>query len=125
MTCSLKFRLTLIIGELLPLVWSLQSPMLRTMMFSYMLVMEDALCVRVWSLTVITVCRTRKSLKDVISHWTPSVSSVQKARVLLVGAVGAGKSSFFNSLNSVFKGHVSFRANTGIAGTSLTTQVTL
>ncbi|XP_060729650.1 interferon induced protein 44c2 [Tachysurus vachellii] len=69
-----------------------------------------------WSL------ETRKSLIDVISHWTPSVSSVQKARVLLVGAVGAGKSSFFNSLNSVFKGHVSFRANTGTAGTSLTTQ---
>ncbi|XP_047671497.1 interferon induced protein 44c2 isoform X2 [Tachysurus fulvidraco] len=66
--------------------------------------------------------RTRQSLIDVISHWTPSVSSVQKARVLLVGAVGAGKTSFFTSLNSVFKGHVSFRANTGTAGTSLTTQ---
>ncbi|TSL47684.1 Nardilysin [Bagarius yarrelli] len=64
----------------------------------------------------------RKSLKDMISRWTPSVSSVQKARVLLVGAVGAGKSSFFNSINSVFKGHVSCQANTGIAGTSLTTQ---
>lgn len=60
---------------------------------------------------------------DVISRWTPSVSSVQKARVLLLGAVGAGKSSFFNTLSSVFKGHVSCRANTGIAGTSLTTQV--
>ncbi|XP_053353472.1 interferon-induced protein 44-like [Clarias gariepinus] len=64
----------------------------------------------------------RESLMDTISHWTPSVSSVQKARVLLVGAVGAGKSSFFNSVSSVFKGHVSCRANTGIAGTSLTTQ---
>ncbi|KAM9501221.1 interferon-induced protein 44-like [Clarias gariepinus] len=64
----------------------------------------------------------RKTLMDAISRWTPSVSSVQKARVLLVGAVGAGKSSFFNSIYSVFKGHVSCRANTGIAGTSLTTQ---
>ncbi|KAF5886794.1 interferon-induced protein 44-like, partial [Clarias magur] len=64
----------------------------------------------------------RKTLIDTISRWTPSVSSVQKARVLLVGAVGAGKSSFFNSIDSVFKGHVSCRANTGIAGTSLTTQ---
>ncbi|XP_053484657.1 interferon induced protein 44c2 [Ictalurus furcatus] len=64
----------------------------------------------------------RKSLMDEILRWTPSVSSVQKARVLLVGAVGAGKSSFFNSVSSVFKGHVSCRANTGIAGTSLTTQ---
>ncbi|KAK3567797.1 hypothetical protein QTP86_026441 [Hemibagrus guttatus] len=66
--------------------------------------------------------RKRKSLMDMVSHWTPGVSSVQKARVLLVGAVGAGKSSFFNSINSVFKGHVSFQANTGTAGTSLTTQ---
>ncbi|XP_058249957.1 interferon-induced protein 44-like [Hemibagrus wyckioides] len=64
----------------------------------------------------------RKSLMDVITRWTPGVSSVQKARVLLVGAVGAGKSSFFNSFNSMFKGHVTFRANTGTAGTSLTTQ---
>lgn len=61
---------------------------------------------------------------DEISGWTPSVSSVHKARVLLVGAVGAGKSSFFNSVSSVFKGHVGCRANTGTAGTSLTTQVT-
>ncbi|XP_046707539.1 interferon induced protein 44c2 [Silurus meridionalis] len=64
----------------------------------------------------------RKSLIDMISRWTPSVSSVQRARVLLVGAVGSGKSSFFNSVNSIFKGHVSCRANTGTAGTSLTTQ---
>lgn len=64
----------------------------------------------------------RKSLMDIIKSWTPSVSLVQKARVLLVGPVGAGKSSFFNSINSVFKGHVSCLANTGTAGTSLTTQ---
>ncbi|KAM9500919.1 interferon-induced protein 44-like [Clarias gariepinus] len=64
----------------------------------------------------------RKSVIDAILRWTPSVSSVQKARVLLVGPVGAGKSSFFNSIDSVFKGHVSSRANTGITGTSLTTQ---
>ncbi|XP_053353477.1 interferon-induced protein 44-like [Clarias gariepinus] len=64
----------------------------------------------------------RKSLMDTISRWTPQASSVEKARVLLVGPVGAGKSSFFNSVSSVFKGHVSCRANTGIAGTSLTTQ---
>ncbi|KAM9501218.1 interferon-induced protein 44-like isoform 2-T2 [Clarias gariepinus] len=64
----------------------------------------------------------KKFLIDTILRWTPHASSVQKARVLLVGPVGAGKSSFFNSISSVFKGHVSCRANTGIAGTSLTTQ---
>ncbi|XP_060776875.1 interferon-induced protein 44-like [Neoarius graeffei] len=64
----------------------------------------------------------RTSLMKAIAGWTTSTASVQKARVLLVGAVGAGKSSFFNSVNSVFKGHVSFQANTGIAGTSPTKQ---
>lgn len=64
----------------------------------------------------------RKALLSTISSWKPSVSSVKQARVLLVGPVGAGKSSFFNSINSVFKGYVSGQANTGTAGTSLTTQ---
>ena len=70
------------------------------------------------------VCRRRKALMDMITGWTHGVSSVKQARVLLVGPVGAGKSSFFNSINSVFfKGYVSSQANTGSAGTSLTTQV--
>ncbi|XP_062848931.1 interferon-induced protein 44-like [Trichomycterus rosablanca] len=64
----------------------------------------------------------RKVLMEKITSWTPGVKSVQRARVLLVGAVGAGKSSFFNSIKSIFRGHVSCHAITGIAGTSLTTQ---
>ncbi|NP_001122200.1 interferon induced protein 44c1 [Danio rerio] len=64
----------------------------------------------------------RKALLSTIPNWKPSVSSVKQARILLVGPVGAGKSSFFNSINSVFKGYVSMQANTGTAGTSLTTQ---
>ncbi|KAI4872054.1 hypothetical protein NFI96_018771, partial [Prochilodus magdalenae] len=64
----------------------------------------------------------RKSLMDMIAGWKHGVSSVKKARVLLIGPVGAGKSSFFNSINSIFKGYVSTQANTGCAGTSLTTQ---
>lgn len=60
---------------------------------------------------------------DYIKNYKPEVKSVVQARVLLVGPVGAGKSSFFNSINSVFKGHVTGQANTGSAGTSLTTQV--
>ena len=35
---------------------------------------------------------------------------------------GAGKSSFFNSVESVFTGHVTGRANAGLVSTSLTTQ---
>nr|XP_055057677.1 interferon-induced protein 44-like [Misgurnus anguillicaudatus] len=64
----------------------------------------------------------RKGLLSNISEWKPSVSSVKQARILMVGPVGAGKSSFFNSINSVFKGYVSGQANTGTAGSSLTTQ---
>lgn len=64
----------------------------------------------------------RKGLLGTISEWKPSVSSVRQARILMVGPVGAGKSSFFNSINSVFKGYVSGQANTGTAGSSLTTQ---
>ncbi|XP_049338792.1 interferon-induced protein 44-like isoform X1 [Astyanax mexicanus] len=72
--------------------------------------------------TVLWNSERRKALMDMITGWKHGVSSVKQARVLLVGPVGAGKSSFFNSINSVFKGYVSNQANTGCAGTSLTTQ---
>ncbi|XP_064880674.1 interferon-induced protein 44-like isoform X3 [Oncorhynchus nerka] len=65
---------------------------------------------------------TKERLMDYIKNYKPEVKSLVQVRVLLVGPVGAGKSSFFNSINSVFKGHVTGQANTGSAGTSLTTQ---
>ncbi|KAI7810304.1 hypothetical protein IRJ41_023974, partial [Triplophysa rosa] len=64
----------------------------------------------------------REEILCSVSEWKPSLKSVKQARILLVGPVGAGKSSFFNSINSVFKGYVSTQANTGTAGSSLTTQ---
>lgn len=60
---------------------------------------------------------------DYVKSYKPTINSVTQARVLLVGQVGAGKSSFFNSINSVFRGHVTGQADTGSTGTSLTTQV--
>ncbi|XP_071777671.1 interferon-induced protein 44-like isoform X2 [Centroberyx gerrardi] len=59
---------------------------------------------------------------DSIKLYKPTHSSVSQARVLLIGPVGAGKSSFFNSINSVFRGHVTSQAIAGSSGTSLTTQ---
>ena len=67
--------------------------------------------------------RNRRKLLDHIQTYKPIISSVSKVRVLLIGPVGAGKSSFFNSIKSIFRGHVTSQAMAGSSGTSLTTQV--
>ncbi|KAM9357723.1 interferon-induced protein 44-like [Symphorus nematophorus] len=64
----------------------------------------------------------RKELMETIKSYKPIVSSVPQVRVLLIGSIGAGKSSFFNSINSVFRGHVTSQAIAGCSTTSLTTQ---
>ncbi len=69
------------------------------------------------------IFRRSMELMESIKSYKPMVSSVSQVRVLLVGAVGAGKSSFFNSINSVFRGHVTSQAMAGCSTTSLTTQV--
>lgn len=61
-------------------------------------------------------------LKKRIQHYHPDIKGVKEARVLLVGPVGAGKSSFFNSINSVFRGNMTSQAIAGTAGKSVTTQ---
>ena len=48
---------------------------------------------------------------------------INKCLGLKIFLLGAGKSSFFNSVESVFKQRVSRRANAGTAVESLTTQV--
>ncbi|XP_053178044.1 interferon-induced protein 44-like isoform X1 [Scomber japonicus] len=68
------------------------------------------------------VWESEKELMESIQYYKPMVSSVRQCRVLLIGAVGAGKSSFFNSINSVFRGHVTSQAISGSSSTSLTTQ---
>ncbi|XP_026200966.1 interferon-induced protein 44-like [Anabas testudineus] len=64
----------------------------------------------------------RREMMDSIKFYCPMTNSVSQVRVLLVGPVGAGKSSFFNSFNSVFRGHVTSQAIAGCSATSLTTQ---
>ncbi|XP_051233350.1 interferon-induced protein 44-like isoform X3 [Dicentrarchus labrax] len=64
----------------------------------------------------------RTEMMDSIKSYSPMTSSVSQIRVLLIGPVGAGKSSFFNSINSVFRGHVTSQAIAGCSTTSLTTQ---
>uniref|UniRef100_A0A8C8DGN1 TLDc domain-containing protein n=1 Tax=Oryzias sinensis TaxID=183150 RepID=A0A8C8DGN1_9TELE len=65
----------------------------------------------------------KKKLMERIESDKPSISSVSEARVLLVGPVGAGKSSFFNSFKSIFKGHITSQATPGTSSTSVTTLV--
>ena len=68
-------------------------------------------------------CRRKQQLMKAIQDYKPDIKTVQQARVLLVGPVGAGKSSFFNSMNSAFRGNMTSQAIAGTAGKSVTTQV--
>ncbi|XP_059399378.1 interferon-induced protein 44-like, partial [Carassius carassius] len=64
----------------------------------------------------------RAELMGLIRNYKPLVTSVSRVRILMIGPVGAGKSSFFNSINSIFMGRITSKAMSGSAGTSLTTQ---
>ncbi|XP_024134781.1 interferon-induced protein 44-like [Oryzias melastigma] len=74
-----------------------------------------------WRL-VIWDTKRKAGMMESIKFYKPLNSSVTQARVLLVGPVGVGKSSFFNSINSIFRGHVTSQAISGSSSTSLTTQ---
>jgi signal recognition particle receptor subunit beta len=50
---------------------------------------------------------------------------VTDARILIIGPVGAGKSSFFNTINSIFRGRITQKARSGSAEQSLTTAVSI
>ncbi|XP_035272287.1 interferon-induced protein 44-like isoform X3 [Anguilla anguilla] len=62
----------------------------------------------------------QEALVDSVTSYKPSCDSVSEARVLLLGPVGAGKSSFISSVHSVFTGRVTNRAMVGTASTSFT-----
>uniref|UniRef100_A0A671SN90 Interferon-induced protein 44-like n=1 Tax=Sinocyclocheilus anshuiensis TaxID=1608454 RepID=A0A671SN90_9TELE len=64
----------------------------------------------------------RAELMEMIRNHKPLMMSVSRVRILMIGPVGAGKSSFFNSINSIFMSRITSKAMSGSAGTSLTTQ---
>ncbi|XP_056303328.1 interferon-induced protein 44-like isoform X2 [Danio aesculapii] len=72
--------------------------------------------------SVLWTAERREELMEMIRNYKPLTSSVSHIRILMVGPVGAGKSSFFNSVNSIFMGRITSKAMSGSAGTSLTTQ---
>lgn len=57
--------------------------------------------------------RSREELIEKVESYTPAGGAVSEARVLLLGPVGAGKSSFISSVQSVFSGRVLNRAMVG------------
>lgn len=59
-----------------------------------------------------------------VTSYSPSCKHVPQARVLLLGPVGSGKSSFISSVQSVFNGRVTNRAMVGCStSTSFTKKV--
>ncbi|KAK3577662.1 hypothetical protein CHS0354_000090 [Potamilus streckersoni] len=64
-----------------------------------------------------------ETLKDEVENFIPLKElNISQAKILLVGPVGAGKSSFFNTISSIFRGYVTSQACSGSAEHSLTTK---
>ena len=63
--------------------------------------------------------------EDIVSFKPIPDFKVTDARILIIGPVGAGKSSFFNSINSIFRGRITQKACSGSAEQSLTTAVSV
>lgn len=90
-------------------------------MSSFQRVWISLLCVRQH---IDTFVRRQKTtlMKSVVSY-QPGCPDTSEARVLLLGPVGSGKSSFISSVQSVFNGRVINRAMVGSCSTSFTKKV--
>ncbi|XP_078309380.1 interferon-induced protein 44-like [Crassostrea virginica] len=63
-----------------------------------------------------------KEIKENLLAYKPvSETNVSAANILLLGQIGAGKSSFFNSVNSIFRGKITSKACSGNFEHSVTT----
>ncbi|XP_062573036.1 interferon-induced protein 44-like [Saccostrea cucullata] len=63
-----------------------------------------------------------QQLKKLIIDFEPeSDANLSAVNILLIGQIGAGKSSFFNSVNSIFRGKITSKARSGSFEHSLTT----
>ena len=63
-------------------------------------------------------------LKDALVAYKPAEDAdVRAANILLLGQIGAGKSTFFNSVNSIFRGRITSKACSGSFEHSVTTMV--
>ncbi|XP_028666491.2 interferon-induced protein 44-like [Erpetoichthys calabaricus] len=65
---------------------------------------------------------TRNNLLEFIRNYQSLTEMVEEPRILLTGQIGARKSSFFNSVNAVFKGRATFQAMAGHGLVSMSKQ---
>jgi len=64
-----------------------------------------------------------ESLKgEIATYELPEKANLRFCNVLLIGQISAGKSSFYNTVESVFANHVTRRADAGTLDKSLTTK---
>nr|KAF6382224.1 interferon induced protein 44 like [Pipistrellus kuhlii] len=66
------------------------------------------------------VVQYRNGLLAELRGYRPYADLVSEINILLLGPVGSGKSSFFNSVKSVFRGHLTRQAAVGSDVTSIT-----
>lgn len=71
---------------------------------------------------MVDVKQHRRRFLSALRAYRPSGNLVSEVRILLVGPVGSGKSSFFNSVKSAFQGHFTRQAVVGTDETSITKQ---
>nr|XP_034306897.1 interferon-induced protein 44-like [Crassostrea gigas] len=63
--------------------------------------------------------QTFQELKEFVANYKPfEETKITEVNILLIGPAGAGKSSFLNTINTIFKGEMSSRACTGCADIS-------
>lgn len=75
------------------------------------------------SCDVLSVNRLHERLLHDMKTYSPYGGLVHQIRILLLGPTGAGKSSFFNSVKSVFRGHVTHQALVGSDTTGVSDKV--
>ncbi|XP_062610576.1 interferon-induced protein 44-like isoform X2 [Saccostrea cucullata] len=81
----------------------------------------ETFCSQPWREMPVWNVQSFQSLKDYVTGYHPiEDSNVKDVNILLLGQVGAGKSSFFNTINSIFRGEITSRACTGSSDHSLT-----
>lgn len=65
-----------------------------------------------------------QELKEFVANYKPFVElKIPEVNILLIGPIAAGKSSFINTINTIFKGEMSSRVCPGWAENSLTQKV--